>query len=167
MTLRTRKQASDAGHTRYFTGKPCIKGHVAERMVAGRGCVVCLKSHKRRWERANPAGQAARSRKWYLENREKANAATRAWSAKNLDKEAAKTARRRAATLRATPDWADFDAIESLYTLARVYRDFGHEVEVDHIAPLRGRRVCGLHVHQNLQVIPKLINLSKSNKFDA
>lgn len=163
--LCTCKQAVAAGLVRYFTGKPCPHGHIAERYVAGRGCVACLKGHKTRWERANPEGQAARARRWFLANKQKANAATRAWSARNLDKEAAKTARRRAATQRATPAWADLEAIESFYALARIYRDFGHEVEVDHIAPLRGRKVCGLHVHQNLQVLPMSVNRSKSNSF--
>jgi len=47
----TRKAAKAAGLTRYYTGKPCIHGHVCERMIAGR-CVEC----QRLWgQRRDPA----------------------------------------------------------------------------------------------------------------
>jgi hypothetical protein len=178
--LLTMTEAKAAGLTRYFTGEPCASGHVAERHVSGRSCVVCQKGHKRRWEKANPEGQAARSRKWFLENKDKAGAATKAWALANQERDrqrrdeyrranrgqyAANAMRRHAAKLERTPAWADHDLIDSFYALAGIYRDFGHEVEVDHVVPLRGRRVSGLHVHDNLQIIPSHLNKAKSNHF--
>ena len=41
----------------------------------------------------------------------------------------------------------------------------GIEHHVDHEIPLRGKRVSGLHVAENLRVIPKLDNLSKGSRF--
>ena len=38
------------------------------------------------------------------------------------------------------------------------------EWHVDHIIPLRGKEVCGLHIWNNIQVIPKTLNLQKGNK---
>lgn len=80
-------------------------------------------------------------------------------------------ARRRAAKLQATPAWADMDLIAKAYEAA----DFlmmvtGDWYEVDHIVPLRGaigrkQVVCGLHVSDNLQVLPMSKNRQKSNVF--
>ncbi|WP_175712185.1 hypothetical protein [Burkholderia ambifaria] len=39
-----RKDAAARGHVRYFTGKPCIAGHVAERYTRNGGCVECVKA---------------------------------------------------------------------------------------------------------------------------
>jgi hypothetical protein len=68
-----------------------------------------------------------------------------------------------------TPSWLtkdDFWLIEQAYELA-VLRSkmFGFAWHVDHVVPLRGRLVSGLHVPHNLQVIPAKVNRSKSNRF--
>jgi hypothetical protein len=60
---------------------------------------------------------------------------------------------------RATPKWADPEKIAVIYVTAR--KEGKH---VDHIIPLRGKTVSGLHVETNLQIISKDLNLWKSNK---
>ena len=78
---------------------------------------------------------------------------------------AAQTAKRRAKLLNATPLWADFDAIKVEYQLANWCSEVtGIKYHVDHIIPLRGKLVCGLHVENNLSIIPAKENLSKGNK---
>lgn len=54
----------------------------------------------------------------------------------------------------ATPPWASFTQIRKVYMQARYMTDrTGRKHSVDHIVPLNHSRVCGLHVHWNLQVM--------------
>jgi hypothetical protein len=79
-----------------------------------------------------------------------------------------RAAKRRAAKLKALPKWLtpeQLEQIKELYTCAQMFKLYtGEEYHVDHIVPLQGENVCGLHVPWNLQVIPAKENLSKSNK---
>lgn len=78
----------------------------------------------------------------------------------------AKNAKHRAYKLQATAPWADNQAIAAMYTkAAELTKSTGKSHHVDHIDPLKSKLVCGLHVAENLQVIPADINMSKSNKF--
>ena len=80
----------------------------------------------------------------------------------------AKSGRRRAAKLRATPSWANREAIKAFYVEAsRLTRETGISHHVDHVIPLQGKIVSGLHVETNLQVIPAVENLRKGNKVPA
>lgn len=75
----------------------------------------------------------------------------------NRDKSAARTAKRRARKLLATPKWLtkdDWTLIDSFYVeSSRLTRETGIRYAVDHIHPLQGKFVCGLHVPWNLQVL--------------
>jgi hypothetical protein len=78
----------------------------------------------------------------------------------------AKGAKRRATKVSATPGWADLKAIRQIYQLAeKLSLSTGVKHNVDHVIPLRGKKVSGLHVENNLQVIPERENKSKANKF--
>lgn len=59
----TRAEARTAGQSRYFTGRPCSKGHVAERYVRG-GCVTCRSITRKKWGEDNQDRTAANSRRW-------------------------------------------------------------------------------------------------------
>lgn len=68
----------------------------------------------------------------------------------------------------ATPEWGSKAAIKQIYAhrddLNRRCPHLG-PFHVDHVVPIMGRLVCGLHVEFNLRVIPQKENLEKSNKF--
>ena len=71
--------------------------------------------------------------------------------------------------MQATPSWlsgAEKAHIKRTYKLAALMEEItGEPYHVDHIIPLQGKNVCGLHVPQNLQVLKASLNLSKSNKY--
>jgi hypothetical protein len=81
----------------------------------------------------------------------------------------AKLKKRYAAKRNRTPSWLSQDdawLIEQAYDLAQLRTQvFGFQWHVDHVIPLQGKLVSGLHVPHNLQVIPAWDNRSKSNKF--
>lgn len=98
-------------------------------------------------------------------NREKSRASALRWQKNNPGKVNAANAARYAAKLRATPKWANLDAIECFYEEAeRLKASTGAAYEVDHIVPLRSKIVCGLHCEANLRVIPSFDNRSKGNR---
>ena len=67
--------------------------------------------------------------------------------------------------INAMPKWANIREIERLYREARAMTvKTGILHHVDHIYPLRGTTVCGLHVHWNLQILSAIKNMSKGNR---
>jgi hypothetical protein len=61
---------------------------------------------------------------------------------------------------RAIPLWAD------LLKIKEIYKNCPPTYHVDHIIPLKGKNVCGLHVENNLQYLPATENLKKRNKYE-
>lgn len=77
------------------------------------------------------------------------------------------TAKRRYSKRLATPWWADLEEIQKVYALcAKVTKKTGIAMAVDHIIPISGKNVCGLHVHWNLRIISKSANSVKNNKLE-
>lgn len=93
------------------------------------------------------------------EKYEKYKETNKIWVKNNLPKLAAKRAKRRASLLQQTPKWADLKAIEEFY------KNCPDNHEVDHIIPLKGKNVRGLHVLENLQYLLISENRSKGNRY--
>ena len=129
----------------------------------------------------------AYARDYYQRNKERHRALQRAWKAEHpgydaegqriraakrrkeqADKVNAQTAARKSYVKRATPSWANKFFIAEAYHIAKVRKSMlGGKWHVDHIIPLRGKNVCGLHVENNLQVIPAQVNIRKHATFSA
>lgn len=134
-----------------------------------------------------------RAAKWAADNRERSNAIKKRYVENNPDKRKQSSygwflrckkssrvvlgeavtrrlalANYRAKKFNATPQWLskeDRQLIREVYTFAKLREQAkGGKWHVDHIVPLRGDFVCGLHVPWNLQVLPAKANRLKSNK---
>lgn len=126
------------------------------------------KKARAKWALKNPEALVMSRRSWRARNHEASRLSSKNWEKNNPDKRMANLARRRAAAIHAIPKWLDEDdffLITEAYSLARLRtKMFGFQWHVDHIFPLQGKTVCGLHVPKNLQVIPAAENYKKSNK---
>lgn len=110
--------------------------------------------------------------KYYEKNKSSENLRTRLWKQKNKGKVAAWDANRRSRELNATPKWLNLkhlNEIANFYILAKEleWLNNGEKLHVDHIIPLQGKNVSGLHVPWNLQILPKSLNLKKSNSIEG
>lgn len=85
------------------------------------------------------------------------------WRGQNNGVINAYTAQRYARKLQATPAWVDLEKIKVIYEQSSITTEPTH---VDHVIPLQGEIVCGLHVEYNLQIITPQENIKKSNKID-
>lgn len=183
---RSRQDAKAVGSKRYFTGIPCVRGHISLRSVKG-VCMECAREDSsditgRRLEYLNQYKASGRDRelkqKWAETNREKSNAQKRAYALANPEK--VRESNRKSLQLRraeamvtsgdrlaiATPKWVDAKGIRDVYDEAAKLKSEGKDVHVDHIVPLTGPLVSGLNVPWNLRILDAKENLTKSNQFN-
>jgi hypothetical protein len=128
-----------------------------------------LIAYKKAWVDANPEKVKENSKKRYLEKAQEIKSYVAEYKKNNPYKANASKAKRKAAKLQRTPKWLtdiDFERIETQYKLAQILTKLHNEPwHVDHIIPLQGKIVSGLHVPSNLQVIKGSENCSKQNTF--
>jgi 5-methylcytosine-specific restriction endonuclease McrA len=120
----------------------------------------------------NREAARARSKKWRQENPKRVKELNKYWSKKhyseNKSYHIAKDAERRARKIGATPSWLtekQKTRIANIYDVCKkVSETTGKPHHVDHVVPLKGEDICGLHVPWNLAIIPAKMNLSKGNR---
>lgn len=181
---RSRSEALSLGVRRYFTGRPCKNGHLEQRDIK-HSCLGCRRLKKEAYRKSEkgrealrksqktPAGRAAKAaqRVRRMERLRADPISLEMYRAKERErkKRYAETASGKAYRRRqnrakeekiriATPKWCDISAVNRFLDA----RPDGYHT--DHIVPLRGKSVCGLHVLENLQYLPAQENLKKSNK---
>jgi hypothetical protein len=180
----SRKAAKELGNKYYFTGQPCVRGHIALRKTKG-ACVECMKEdwatdNAKRAEKPKSEASKAAGRKYYEKNKEavKARANNRPaeerkahkykYKQANPELYKALTSVRKRRHRNATPKWITAEqklAMRQLYLQAmKLTKLTGVRYVVDHRVPLLSDEVCGLHVPWNLQVMTQEENLRKSNK---
>lgn len=189
MQTISRKTAQSLGLNRYYTGQPCKRGHLAERTTCNWRCVVCeqtyreehrieatkysnqyrkdntnkIKTTKTEWRKNNP-------KKWKEYNakfRENNPEYHKQYRKDNPGIIIAAKLRRRVAEKQARPSWYESEQILILYRKRDELAELWDvDLQVDHVIPLRGVDVCGLHCWENLQIIEAKLNQIKSNKFE-
>ena len=126
-----------------------------------------IAAYGKQYEQKNKERIAARRAETLAERRE----VKRLWRKNNLGLVLADCAKRRAAKLKRTPAWlTPFDRLKMkcYYQVAVMRsRESGQDWHVDHIIPLQGKNVCGLHVPNNLQIIPAIENMRKNNHYEV
>jgi hypothetical protein len=114
-----------------------------------------------------------KQKKYQLEYRtvfkEKAKKRNSEWVKNNPAKNSFKNTKRKSAMLRRTPEWLSAEhliEISHIYqTAAKLTKETGVAHHVDHVVPLQGKLVSGLHVPWNLRAIPAIENIQKHNLF--
>ncbi len=130
-------------------------------------CKACIKVYNKKFHLANPdyAKESSKQFRLYNPNYDKENVK------KYPEKRAAINAKRRASKLQRTVPHGNSKKIQQVYSdcveinLAAKVAGCTEKFEVDHIIPLQGNNVSGLHVENNLQIILASENRSKNNKF--
>jgi hypothetical protein len=167
----TRKEALLTGDSAYFTGVPCVHGHLSERRAKTGECLVCRALAVKVWRQKNPDKVSAHNASQYNKHADKIKANVRKWGKNNPSKILAHTRSMQAKRILRLPKWLteeDRWMIQEAYDLAALRTKlFGFSWHVDHILPLQGKTVSGLHVPLNLQVIPGKDNVVKSNSYEV
>ena len=111
------------------------------------------------------------TKEWRELNKEKVQAYTTKYKKVNRAKLTALERKRQVSKLKRTPKWlteSDYLYMQCLYQVAAMRtKESGQKWQVDHIIPLQGRKVSGLHVPSNLRVIPAIENQRKNNLYDV
>ena len=123
-----------------------------------------VKENGRKYFERNREERIAKLIQWGRDNPDRVKERQRQWWVENRDKQMFYSSKRRADEIKATPAWADLDAIRAIYAeAARITVETGVPHHVDHFYPLRGKTVCGLHVETNLRIILGEENMRKHN----
>ncbi len=130
-------------------------------------CKSCDDLRKKTYTFKNSEVVSKNKSDYRLKNKEKISAYMAWWRKEYSHKMCAYASKRRAILLGATPKWADKEKIERIYQQAALMNKLNPEMEyqVDHIIPLNGELVCGLHMHENMQILPAKQNQAKKNFF--
>lgn len=161
----SRDEARKSELTRFFSGLPCKNGHLSERNTKGGYCIACnVKSVGKYQEKTGYSLPPEYYAEWRSKNKEKTREHDKRRGKPWL---AERSARRRASA----PKFLTHEHKKKMREIYAHAQDCsvvtGERYEVDHVIPINGKTVSGLHVPWNLQVVHSYINRKKQNKFEG
>lgn len=181
MKVVLRKEARETGLEFYFTGQECSKGHLASRYTSTGQCVECmaqrykeraefLKEKKKENYKKNKDSILDYQKQYYEENKEQIKKYRKQWGKQNRGLLNAHSKQRKVAKKQRAPKWLTeedhFLILQFYIEASNRTKEEGISYHVDHIVPLQGKLVSGLHVPWNLQVLVATENMRKKNKFN-
>jgi len=126
---------------------------------------------KRQYYQENREEIRVKQNKYRAENKNKVLQSNRQWRKNNPDKARENDVRCRYRRYKARPAWLTAEQQKQINMIYKRCRQMtietGVQHHVDHIIPIHGKTVCGLHVPENLQVLTASENCSKRNSFEA
>ena len=162
-----RSREANAVYMREYYQRPEVKKKWSERVSKWQAKnPEKVLQYKRKYAFNNPEKVAESNLRYVERNSESINARKRAWQRQNLAQGAYNAAKYKCAKRNRTPPWANLRKIERIYQLAAWASRFTDEkLHVDHIIPMRGQLISGLHVENNLQILPATQNKIKYNHY--
>lgn len=157
------KLARLAGEVTYSSGRPCKHGHIAPRFTCSGTCTECARNRYQSVPGEREKVIAA-SKAYYQANRDEVRRKQNAYHRSNPPARLKARARYEQRIRERTPPWL---TDEHWWQISEFYQACPPGHHVDHIIPLHGRNVCGLHVPWNLQYLTGPENLRKGNSFPA
>lgn len=148
--------------------KACRKDEHVERYVQNK-----TEWNKRttQWRLDNPEKVDEINKKQRIKHKEKRNTQTAEWKKQNKDRVNFLNMTRYASKLERTPKWLSKEQLQEInefYTMAKELENvFPWKQHVDHVVPLQGDGVSGLHVPWNLQILSAKDNITKGNRYNG
>lgn len=134
-------------------------------------CKTCIATAYKDYYKRTAKEQIERVQQYIKENKEHVAKRHQEYKKRNRAVYTAIENKRRAAKLQRTPAWLtekDHKVIEAKYAMSLWLSEVvGQQYHVDHIIPLQGKNVSGLHIPDNLRIIPAKENMSKNNKWSG
>jgi hypothetical protein len=161
-TKEEKEKSAAATRAYYQKNKEKVKAYRKEWGIKNKEKSDAIRS---RWKENNLTKHKEQQLNWAARNREEINKKTAEYKKLRPWLVAASATARRASIMQRMPSWADQEKINKIYKEAAEMRANGIDVHVDHIIPLKGKYASGLHVHNNLRIIPASENIKKSNNF--